>query len=196
MVSWNDNIPGDQEFAGIPISTPAPNALADSTAVLLGMPTFVGTPLYLFSDDGDVVVEQRRTQVYSLWIRGFPLYQICRELGHAAPTVKRDIEAIQLSLQTIRNIDVRQASDRSIAHLREIQMMCHQMVANPANVKQISALLNTIVRCEEQVARIEGLIIERSFQKTDATHHVKLYDFKDALPPPVKPLDAAAGADS
>ena len=164
------------EYAGIPL-------------VLPSVVEVMGTPLYLFSDDGNVRVEQRRIQVYTMWVRGYPIHLICRELGHDYATVRRDIEIIQAFLRVVKRKDMDEAADRSIAHLREVQGQCYTLMARPENLKQLSALLNTIVRCEEQIARIEGIIIQKSFQKTDSEQRIKLYDFRDVLPP-AKPLSS------
>ena len=174
------------DFAGVPL---VPSNASAHRAIV------VGSPLYVFADDGDVRVEQRRIQVYSLWVRGESIHSICHQLGHAYPTVRSDIDIVTTFLRSVRNSDTKGAQDRSIAHLRALQSKCYTMMDDIAHIRQVGVLLNTIVRCEEQIAKIEGLIIQRSHQITDENRRLMLYDFRDVLPPPQSPsADGGDGA--
>jgi DNA-binding CsgD family transcriptional regulator len=104
-------------------------------------------------------IEQRRSSVAQLWLRGLSLRQIAKAVGTDHMTVSRDIRAVRADLVAQHRQEFESARARSIAHLREVQASAWQLHVRLTDDRTNKvASLQTIVSAEMLIAKLEGTL--------------------------------------
>ena len=103
--------------------------------------------------------------------------------GVTKPTVIRCIESQREALKEIYKGDMETLAAERIANLTYVKheaFRCLNFL--PTKAPQ---LLAVILRSEEIVAKIQGVLNEKHLHMGRIQHDVKLYDFEDKTPPPM-----------
>jgi hypothetical protein len=104
-------------------------------------------------------VAKRRHSVGELWLVGTPVGHIATTLEVSPRTVDSDIRAIKDALRAERQADLEARRDRSVAVLRKVQRSAWVTVARTRDEASIRVgALNTIMRAEHEIARLEGTL--------------------------------------
>ena len=127
-------------------------------------------------------LEQRRFQIAQRWLKGEPLQAIADQMGLHYITVLEDIQHMRQQLKEWQRDSLENLAAERIASFRNIQHHAWQLLE--LLPKQSNQLLSVILRAEEAIARIQGVLTDRVQHLVSGRLEHKLYDFVDKLPAP------------
>ena len=92
-------------------------------------------------------------RAYQLHCRGYSYRQIAHTLGIDKDTAQRYVRAIAKEVAPRRKQDLEQMREDGVKRLRAVEQAAWDQFAAYADI----GALNTVTRCEEQIARLRGL---------------------------------------
>ena len=129
------------------------------------------------------LIAGRRRQVQELWLEGQRPAEIALTMGLSVTQVSSDIKAIREELYQENQVAIQEHAEQSIAVLRRLEGRLWSEVDTADNSSDRLKAYEQIRKTEESIGKVRGLLSNKVV--ADVFHHVKMYDFEDALPEPI-----------
>jgi len=126
-------------------------------------------------------------EVAKLWLRGSSYLEIqdglVSVIGHRPDYhyVLAIVKTIRNELREFHRAQLDEHTNRCIEVLRMVQRRCWDDL-EASDGTDASKLLNVVVRAEETIAKVSGVLTDKVQHIGDLMHHIKLYDFQDRYP--------------
>ncbi|MBU1213502.1 MAG: hypothetical protein KJ587_19880 [Alphaproteobacteria bacterium] len=124
--------------------------------------------------------EQEKWQVAELWFKGYTVKVLADTFKHPPSVILKTIHELREDILEWHRDSLLALAAERIEGFRHIQREAWD--AKDAYPVQANQLLSTILRAEENIARIQGVLSDKHQHIADIVHHVKLYDFTDKFP--------------
>ena len=125
----------------------------------------------------------RRRQVQEMWLEGQRPAEIALSMGLSVSQVSSDIKTIREELYQENQVAIQEHAEQSIAVLRRLEGRLWSEVEVAENTGDRLKAYEQIRKTEESIGKVRGLLSNKVV--ADVFHHVKMYDFEDALPAPM-----------
>jgi hypothetical protein len=124
--------------------------------------------------------EQTMWAVAELWYKGYRIKDISRELFVSVSYALQLLKDVREVVRTWHQDDLSNLAAERIEGFRLIQKESWDIASTYP--KQANQLMGVIIRAEENIAKIQGVLSDKVHHIGQVTHHVKLYDFEDRFP--------------
>ena len=118
-------------------------------------------------------------RVFKRFLQGYHPEEIAEEAGISLAKVKALVEAGRKTLREYHSDKMEDLSEESIAIIRMVAQKAWELIEGGASPDKY---LTTILKSEELVAKIRGVLTDKVQHTGDITKHIKLYDFRDNFP--------------
>ena len=130
-----------------------------------------------------LLIQQRRARVFESWMRGSSVEDISTAEQVSESTILRCIASQRARLSELYDGSMKELVAERIANLVNVKAEAYKyMQFMPGKAAQ---LLMVVLRSEETIAKIQGVLNEKHLLLGKIQHEVKLYDFEDKTPPPM-----------
>jgi len=127
-----------------------------------------------------------RDAVMRLWLDGMTLLEISQAVDEGMVTVHKIINEERAMLREQQDVDITHLAAERVEGFRRIKGKALGYLS--IQPRQAAQLLAIAVRCEEQIAKIQGVLSDKVVHLGRIEHiERKLYDFEDGLPAAHKP---------
>lgn len=130
--------------------------------------------------------EHKKTLIMEYWLKGYAPKEIANILSISFYTLKELLEEARIELNEIQGAKLLDLTAERIEGFRLIKKEAWQRLLGGG--KAPHNLLNTLIRVEEDIAKMQGVLSDHVTHSGDITHNLKLYDFDESAYP--QPIDA------
>lgn len=128
-----------------------------------------------------LALERERATIMKLWLQGYSISDIQTATGvDAATSVIQAIRLKRRELQEVQEAEILELAAERIEGLRQLQRESRTYMAILPD--KAAQFLTVILRAEETMAKIQGVLSDKVIHLGRVEHHVKLYDFQDSYP--------------
>lgn len=124
--------------------------------------------------------EEKALASVALFIRGHTALDVMTKLGLSLRSALRLQRQVRALLAQAQRVSPQEARAFSVAVLRNVQKDTWERLKATKGARDYASLMSVIVRAEETIARLHGLLAQG--QEPVPEVHIKVYDFKDTLP--------------
>lgn len=125
-------------------------------------------------------IMMRRQEVQRLWLLGLRPVEIALQLDISLPMIHQDVRQVRRQLYEDNKATLQEHAEQSVAIFRQLEAKLWYEYESGTDPRERAVILTHIRRTEESVAKVRGVLSNRSI--VDVVQHVKLYDFENKFP--------------
>lgn len=124
--------------------------------------------------------------IWTMWLSGYDIITIADTVNTATSCIASSddvVESIRRYRETSRDLheaDLRQLAAERVEAFRHIESAAWEAMSRTGTTPRY---LSIVIKCEEDIARIQGVLSDKVQLLGRVVHEYKLYDFQDTTPP-------------
>jgi len=128
--------------------------------------------------DQEINAERERITTGIMWIRGYTVHEIANSIGVSKTDALRYIRETRAEFAQWHKDEIESIRAERIESLRNLAKLTHNELDAAKYIGNKAQLLSILVKIEEQIARLQGVDVQKIQHSGEIDiNHKKLYDF-------------------